>query len=462
MHPAAHSGPIPPGADRTVGLFLAFRVLFHARFYYPVFMVMFLDFGITLEEFGILNAVWAAAIVLLEVPSGALADLVGRRRLLIAGAALMVVEMLLLCLVPVPSTWVMPVLVCNRIVSGVAEAFISGADEALAFDALLARGRATEWPRVLERLMRWTAAVTVVAMVTGSLVYAPGPLNALLRTCGFTAELTAEQTFRLPVWLTLGSALAALAVACALREPPRPGSASAPPAAVSLAAPFRQTAATGLWILGHPLVLLVIAGGVLFDQPIRQVLVVASEIHRRIGIPEPAFGVVSAASALLGLVAAAPMRRLALAHSPRFNVFLLAGMTLVGLVGTALLVPRWGVCFFMLLTLALRLAGFLQSHYLNQLVDSTRRATVLSFRGLAVNVSYGLTSLGFAAAVAAVDGAAGGRSADGPDAFRIVLAGLPVVFAIACVLGAWWARRLLPGGGPLGDRGGFAAHAPPR
>ena len=60
-------------ADRNVGLFVAFRVLFNARFYYPVFMILFLDFGITLEQFGLLNAIWAATIVLLEVPSGALA-----------------------------------------------------------------------------------------------------------------------------------------------------------------------------------------------------------------------------------------------------------------------------------------------------------------------------------------------------------------------------------------------------
>ena len=49
-------------ADRNVGLFVAFRVLFNARFYYPVFMVMFLDYGITVEEFALLNAIWAAAI----------------------------------------------------------------------------------------------------------------------------------------------------------------------------------------------------------------------------------------------------------------------------------------------------------------------------------------------------------------------------------------------------------------
>jgi MFS family permease len=206
-------------ADRNVRLFVAFRILFNARFYYPVFMVMFLDFGITVEAFALLNAVWAAAIVLLEVPSGALADLIGRRRLVVAGAALMVIEMLLLVLVPVPSAWVLPALVANRILSGAAEAFISGADEALAFDSLAVAGRAADWPKVLERLMRVGGVVTIVCMVTGSLVYDPGPLDALARGVGVSGGLSRAATFRLPIWLTLGSALAALAAAMAMRGP---------------------------------------------------------------------------------------------------------------------------------------------------------------------------------------------------------------------------------------------------
>ncbi|MDH3869135.1 MAG: hypothetical protein OET08_07150, partial [Desulfuromonadales bacterium] len=44
----------------NVRLFIIFRVLFNARFYYPVFSILFLDFGLTLSQFAILNAVWAA------------------------------------------------------------------------------------------------------------------------------------------------------------------------------------------------------------------------------------------------------------------------------------------------------------------------------------------------------------------------------------------------------------------
>ena len=65
--------PITPFAIPNIRRFLAFRLLFGVRFYYPVFAVLFLDFGLSVGQFAVLNAVWAATIVLCEVPSGALA-----------------------------------------------------------------------------------------------------------------------------------------------------------------------------------------------------------------------------------------------------------------------------------------------------------------------------------------------------------------------------------------------------
>ena len=59
---------------RNIPLFIAFRVLFNARWYYPVLAVLFLDFGLSIGQYALLNVAWAAAIVGLEVPSGALAE----------------------------------------------------------------------------------------------------------------------------------------------------------------------------------------------------------------------------------------------------------------------------------------------------------------------------------------------------------------------------------------------------
>jgi hypothetical protein len=332
------------------------------------------------------------------------------------------------------------VLLLNRLVSGAAEAFASGADEALAYDSLDSVGLAGEWPRVLERLMQAGAIVTIVSMIAGGLLYDPRPMNALAAAIGLPPVLTSADTFRLPVWCTLGSALGAVGVTLAMREPARHQTASPP----GLLAPFRETLATGAWILGHPVVLGVIVAGVLCDQPIRQLLVVSSEIYRLIDIPEPAFGLVGAGSAALSLLAAGPIRRLAMRASPVGNFLVLATVTLVGLAGTACFVPWWGVIFAMLLSLTMRMVVFLQSHYLNQLVGSDRRATVLSFRGLAVNVSYGLMSLAFAAAVAGVEatGLAGGGAAEEMPAFRFVVGLLPAHFLALCVLFLGSMRRV--------------------
>jgi len=84
----------------NIRLFIAFRILFNARFYYPVFTILFLDYGLSLEQFAVLNTVWAVTIVLAEVPSGALADLLGRRLLLIVISLLMIAEMALIAFVP--------------------------------------------------------------------------------------------------------------------------------------------------------------------------------------------------------------------------------------------------------------------------------------------------------------------------------------------------------------------------
>lgn len=145
-------------AARNVRAFIIFRMFFSARFYYPVFALIFLDFGLTLEQFSILNAIWALTIVLCEVPSGALADTIGRRNLLITTGICMVLEMGVLLVAPIGGgTWLFVFFLLNRLISGFAEAAASGSDEALTYDSLKAAGQESRWARVLERAHRDTS-----------------------------------------------------------------------------------------------------------------------------------------------------------------------------------------------------------------------------------------------------------------------------------------------------------------
>jgi Arabinose efflux permease len=175
-----------PLALPNIRLFVMFRVLFNARFYYPVFTILFLDYGLSLEQFALLNTVWAFTIVLAEVPSGALADLLGRKRLLVTTSGLMIAEMALLAFVPLGNPQgIFLAFLANRILSGLAEALASGADEALAYDTLAAHGLAGEWPRVLEVQMRAQSIGYMFAMTLGAVVYDPGMVNRILGWVGW-------------------------------------------------------------------------------------------------------------------------------------------------------------------------------------------------------------------------------------------------------------------------------------
>ena len=199
--------------------FVLFTVFYNARAYYPVLAILFLDLGLTLDEFVLLNLIWATTIFLFEVPSGALADTIGRRKLLIISAGLMVLEMLCLLLAPRHGGTVLFALcITNRILSGLSEAFASGADEALAYDSLPENDRAEAWDRTLAAAMRWRSAGFVIAMILGGLLYDPTILNRLL-PAGF--QLTADVAHRLPVAVVLGQALVCLFIT--LRWWSRPG-----------------------------------------------------------------------------------------------------------------------------------------------------------------------------------------------------------------------------------------------
>ncbi len=150
-----------PFAISNIRLFIAFRIFFTARFYYPIFTILFLDFGLSLEQFALLNVAWAASIVVCEVPSGALADIVGRRNLLVTTGILMVIEMTILCFVPLGNPELLFALfLLNRVIGGAAA---SGADEALAYDSLKEEGDINDWGHVLNLRMRFQSIAFIVA-----------------------------------------------------------------------------------------------------------------------------------------------------------------------------------------------------------------------------------------------------------------------------------------------------------
>ena len=390
--------PVSPYALSNIRLFLAFRVLFNARFYYPVFTILFLDFGLSLEQFALLNTVWALTIVLVEVPSGALADLVGRKWLLVATAALMIVEMSLLAFVPLGNGRVIFIaFLVNRVLSGLAEAMASGADEALAYDTLVEHGLATEWPRVLEVQMRVQNVGYIFAMTLGAAVYDPGLVNRVLTLLGLTCGVSQQMSMRYPIYLTLLFSLLALGATLRMHDPLGPTVASAPHRPqVSIWEIFRLTLRAGQWIFRTPLALAIILFAMTLDHTLRMIVTLTSQYYRLIALPEASFGLLGSAVAVLGLFVPRIARIMAERSSPGRNVLVLGASMVAVLFLLTLFVPYWGLVPMMAVFIGLMLTSYFTSHYLNQITESHQRATVLSFKGLAFNAAYGFIGLVFA------------------------------------------------------------------
>jgi Na+/melibiose symporter-like transporter len=380
-----------PFKIRNIRLFIAFRVFFNCRFYYPVFTILFLDYGLTLEQFALLNAAWAATIVVLEVPSGALADTVGRRNLLVFTGVLMVSEMLLLCFAPRGNLELLFALfLVNRVLSGAAEACASGADEAIAYDTLKEKGDINDWPRVLEIQMRVQSIAFIIAMSLGAAVYDPNLMQRISHGLGFNIHLDQSLTLRFPPFLTLLMAILTLICALRMREADIGNYQTRAGRDHSVIEAFKLTLAAGKWILKTPFALIIILAGLSFDNCIRMIITLRSQYYRLIDLPEAIFGLIGSGLAIMGLVMPRLARVMAQRHSPEFNLGVMAGCTLIGLTGMTFFWPIIGLLPVIILSAVIYLQNFFQSHYLNRITHSHQRATVLSFKGLSFNLAYGM------------------------------------------------------------------------
>ncbi|HOY21598.1 MAG TPA: MFS transporter, partial [Cellvibrio sp.] len=357
-----------PDLSTNANRFIIFSVFFTARAYYPVLAILFLDLGLSLDQFVLLNLIWAATIFLFEVPSGALADTIGRRKLLIAASVLMIIEMLCLLLAPRDGGALLLLLcVINRICSGLSEACASGADEALAYDSLPSEGRAHAWDKLLATTMRWRSVGFVVAMILGGLLYDPHIINSILPN---SFQLSANIVHRLPVALVLCQALVCLFICLRMQEPAHAAIDS------TLKNTIQLTLTTARWAFSHRTILVVILIGVCIDSIVRNFATINSSYYRLINLPEWTYGFLGAALGILSWFVPSIAKYLNNRYSMLTNLGLIAVAALLGL---AALIPAWpiyGIIPAMFLMTIMGFLGFTISRVLHQEADSSKRATL--------------------------------------------------------------------------------------
>lgn len=333
----------------------AIRLLFWMHFFAAVLIPFFTEWGgLKLSEVLFLNSWFMAWTFLLEVPTGTVADFLGRKASLTAGSAVAAAAALLY--VWYPDFYVF---LAGEVLFAVAYTLHSGADEALAYDSLKAAGREAAAKRTLAAMESFKLGGIVVATIAGGFIAA---------TFGYDAPM---RFYVLP-------ALAACALACTLKEPPTRAAGEPRP---GYAAILREG---GRFFAASP-VLLLLTAELAFTNALAWGLIwLFQPLLAAAGLPVAYYGVVHAAACGGQIAFLSNVERLeGLLGSKRSllvastlaagGAFVLLGLT-TDLAATAMLIVA-GFTFSLP-----RVPIF--SAYMNRYIPSDKRATVLSLTSM--------------------------------------------------------------------------------
>ncbi|WP_394149157.1 MFS transporter [Vibrio maritimus] len=381
---------------RNVRCFLMFRSSYFARFYYPVFTLLYLDYGLTLSQFAMLNVVWAATIVISEVPSGAFADTLGRKKLVVLSSLVMFVEIAMIALVPTENpNVVFMVFLINRVLSGLAMSLASGADEALAYDTLKDQGKEEVWPQVLQMQLRIASSVGIVVTLLGAAMYDVNFMASIFEVLGMNRPESTQDIMRIPVFATLIVALIAIYAAFSMEEEKKEKTAEGGKLATTMAS-LKLTMNTGKWVLSTPYVLFILLYYSLFEHTSRMFLTMNSQYYRAIEIPIIYIGFIGAGISVFQILLAGRSRRLAEQMEPKRFILAMGVATIATYYCISLGWPIYGVIPALALIFITMTMNIFISYHLNKKTESHNRATVLSFKGLMFNLGYGFIGMLYA------------------------------------------------------------------
>jgi len=185
--------------ERNLWRYKLYLAIMHTPLFLPIITLFWQENGLDLFDIFVLQGLFSIAIVILEVPTGMIADLIGKRTSLLMGTGILSIGMVVYAL---GSSFV--VFLTAEVIFALGVALISGADSALLYDTLYALGRQNEYSTIEGRARSWQMVSFALSNVLGGLIgnydyratiwlSTLGPLIALWLALGFTEVQSAKR-----------------------------------------------------------------------------------------------------------------------------------------------------------------------------------------------------------------------------------------------------------------------------
>lgn len=151
--------------DRQFWKFCAYGFLKNLRFFEPFLLLFFLEKGISYWQIGTLYALREIAINLMEIPSGFLADIFGRRRTMILAFAFYIISFLLFY-----TAQAYGVLAAAMVLYAMGDAFRSGVHKAMIFTYLQQQGWSNQKVYYYGHTRSWSQRGSAISSLLATIV----------------------------------------------------------------------------------------------------------------------------------------------------------------------------------------------------------------------------------------------------------------------------------------------------
>jgi MFS family permease len=150
---------------KNIRLLYLIRACYYTWFWLGIWVLYYKDFG-GFAAVGLLETVMIVTTILFEIPTGAVGDLLGKRKTLVLGYLLSGIAQIWMGFSPT-----LLHLVLSLIVMNIGGAFISGTFEAMVFDSLKDEGKEEQFEKVNAKMSSIYLGVLAISGVVGGFMY---------------------------------------------------------------------------------------------------------------------------------------------------------------------------------------------------------------------------------------------------------------------------------------------------
>lgn len=322
-----------------------------------VLVLFFQENGLTMQEVFWIQTVFSVVIVLSEIPSGYCSDVFGRRNTMILGVLCGAAGFSFYCVSHGFWTFLIA-----EVVLGLGASFISGTDSALLYDTLLHIGEEHRYVQTEGRLLSIGNFAEGTASILGGLL--------------------AAISLRTPLYVEAALALLAVPIAFSLIEPERQK-------ADTSRGSMRGIADIVVFALhGHREVKWLILYSAIVGASTLTMVWFIQPYLQLAGLPIALFGVVWAALQFAVGFFSLSAHRIEKLVGKQLLVSLLVLLSVAGYILLGTFISLWAIVFIVLFYFVRGVGGPIFNGYINALVSSDKRATVLSVRQMGVRLVF--------------------------------------------------------------------------